>query len=216
VQLSAELTVSGLLVMPPAVRACYVLAHGAGAGMDHPSMRAAAAGLAKLGVATLRYQFPYMERGSRRPDPPPLCHATVRAAVAAAARLLPALPLIAGGRSFGGRMTSQAQALEPLAGVRGLAFLGFPLHPAGAPADTRARHLADIGIPLLFLQGTRDALAEQPLIEAVVARLGARATLSLVEGADHSFHVRSGSGRSDAQVLEEVLGRLAAWIDTLM
>jgi predicted alpha/beta-hydrolase family hydrolase len=210
-----ELSVSGLLFMPPAARACYVLAHGAGAGMEHPSMRAVAAGLANLGIATLRYQFPYMERGSRRPDQPPLCHATVRAAVAAAARLAPGLPLVAGGRSFGGRMTSQAQAIVPLAGVRGLAFLAFPLHPAGQPSDSRAAHLAEVSIPMLFLQGTRDALAERPLIEAVVARLGARATLGLVEDADHSFHVRTGSGRTDAQVLAGVLERLAAWIDAL-
>jgi predicted alpha/beta-hydrolase family hydrolase len=208
-------SVAGLLLVPAGARACYVLAHSAGAGMDHPSMRAIAAGLASLRIATLRYQFPYMQRGSRRPDAPPLCHATVRAAVAAAARLVPALPLVAGGRSFGGRMTSQAQALEPLAGVRGLAFLGFPLHPAGEPADTRARHLFEVAIPLLFLQGTRDALAERALLEAVVARLGARATLSLVDGADHSFHVASSSARTEPQVLEEVLGRLAAWIDTL-
>jgi len=210
------LSVSGLLLAPAGARACYVLAHSAGAGMEHPSMRAAAAGLARLGIATLRYQFPYLERGSRRPDPPALCQATVRAAVAAAARQLPALPLVAGGRSFGGRMTSQAQALEPLTGVRGLAFLGFPLHPAGEPADTRARHLSEIAIPLLFLQGTRDALAVRSLLEGVVARLGTRATLSLVEGADHSLHVPASSGRTDAQVLDEVLGRLAAWIDTLM
>ncbi|HEY2274317.1 MAG TPA: alpha/beta family hydrolase [Steroidobacteraceae bacterium] len=210
------LSVSGLLLAPAAARACYLLAHSAGAGMEHRSMRAVAAGLADLGIATLRYQFPYMERGSRRPDPPPLCHATVRAAVAAAARLLPALPLVAGGRSFGGRMTSQAQALEPLAGVRGLAFLGFPLHPAGEPADSRAQHLSEVSVPMLFLQGTRDALAERSLLGAVVARLGARATLSLVEGADHSFHVPAGSGRTDAQVLDDVLGRLAAWIDALM
>jgi predicted alpha/beta-hydrolase family hydrolase len=209
------LSVSGRLIMPSAARACYVLAHGAGAGMDHPSMRAIAAGLADLNVATLRYQFPYMERGSRRPDPPPLCHATVRAAVAAAARLAPQLPLIAGGRSFGGRMTSQAQALEPLAGVRGLAFLAFPLHPAGDPSEKRAEHLTRVAIPMLFLQGTRDALAQRELLEAVIARLGARATLSLIEEADHSFRVRASSGRSDAEVLDEVLRRLAAWIDTL-
>ena len=209
------LSVSGLLLAPTRARACYVLAHSAGAGIDHRSMRAVADGLAELDVATLRYQFPYMERGSRRPDPPPLCHATVRAAVAAAARALPALPLIAGGRSFGGRMTSQAQALEPLAGVRGLAFLGFPLHPAGEPSEQRAEHLARVPIPMLFLQGTRDALAERLLLEAVVERLGARATLSLVDGADHSFHVPRSGGRTDAQVLKEVLGQLAAWIDTL-
>jgi len=215
-QVSDGLSVSGLLVAPPAARACCVLAHSAGAGMEHASMRAVAAGLANLGVATLRYQFPYMERGSRRPDPPPLCHATVRAAVAAAGRLTPGLPLVAGGRSFGGRMTSQAQAIAPLAGVRGLAFLAFPLHPAGEPSDGRATHLSDVLVPMLFLQGTRDALAERALIEAVAARLGARATLSFIEQADHSFHVPASSGRKDAEVLAEVLRRLAAWIDTLM
>lgn len=210
-----ELSVSGLLLVPAAARACYVLAHGAGAGMDHPSMRVVAAGLADLGVATLRYQFPYMERGSRRPDPPPLCHATVRAAVAAAAQLAPGLPLVAGGRSFGGRMTSQAQAIEPLAGVRGLAFLGFPLHPAGEPSEQRAEHLSKVSIPMLFLQGTRDALAERSLLEAVAARLGRRATLSFIEQADHSFHVPASSGRKDAEVRAEALRRLAAWIDAL-
>jgi uncharacterized protein len=208
-----NLSVSGLLERPANARACYVLAHGAGAGMQHKSMAAVAVGLAALGIATLRYQFPYMEQGKRRPDPPPLCHATVRAAVAEAARLMPGLPLIAGGRSFGGRMTSQA--LAPLPGVRGLAFLAFPLHPAGAPSDTRAEHLARVSIPMLFLTGTRDALAERTLLEPVVARLGKPATLSLIEDADHSFHVRARSGRNDAQVLDEVLPRLAAWIDTL-
>jgi predicted alpha/beta-hydrolase family hydrolase len=211
-----DLAVSGLLAVPAAARACYVLAHSAGAGMQHASMRAVAAGLAELGIATLRYQFPYMERGSRRPDPPPLCQATVRAAVAEGARLLPGLPLVAGGRSFGGRMTSQAQSIEPLPGVRGLAFLGFPLHPAGAPSEQRAAHLSKVSIPMLFLQGTRDALAERALIEAVVARLGTRATLSLIEHADHSFHVPTRSGRTDAQVLTDVLQRLAAWIEALL
>lgn len=210
-----NLSVSGLLERPANARACYVLAHGAGAGMQHKSMAAVATGLAALGIATLRYQFPYMEQGKRRPDPPPLCHATVRAAVAQAARLVPGLPLVAGGRSFGGRMTSQAQALAPLPGVRGLAFLAFPLHPAGAPSDPRAEHLARVSIPMLFLTGTRDALAERTLLEPVVARLGQRATLSLIEDADHSFHVRAQSGRNDAQVLDDVLQRLAAWIDTL-
>jgi len=210
-----HLSVSGLLERPANARAGYVLAHGAGAGMQHKSMAAVAEGLAGLGIATLRYQFPYMEQGKRRPDPPPLCHATVRAAVAEAARLLPGLPLVAGGRSFGGRMTSQAQALAPLPGVRGLAFLAFPLHPAGAPSDTRAEHLARVSIPMLFLTGTRDALAERALLEPVVARLGGRATLSLIEDADHSFHVPARSGRNDAQVLDDVLQRLAAWIDTL-
>jgi predicted alpha/beta-hydrolase family hydrolase len=209
------LSVSGLLELPAAARACYVLAHGAGAGMQHKSMAAVTEGLAARGIATLRYQFPYMEQGKRRPDSPPLCHATVRAAVAQAARLAPGLPLVAGGRSFGGRMTSQAQALAPLPGVRGLAFLAFPLHPAGAPSDTRAEHLARVSIPMLFLTGTRDALAERALVEPLVARLGARATLSLIEDADHSFHVPARSGRNDAQVLDDVLQRLAAWIDTL-
>lgn len=209
------LTVSARWLAPVGARACYVLAHGAGAGMDHRSMREIAEGLAALGIATLRFQFPYVERGSRRPDPPPLCHATVRAAVAAAARLAPGLPLIAGGRSFGGRMTSQAQALEPLARVRGLAFVGFPLHPAGEPGDSRAAHLAEVLVPMLFLQGTRDALADPRLLAAVIARLGTRATLHQVEGADHSFHVRAGSGRTDAQVRKELLERLAAWIDAI-
>ena len=209
------LTVSARLLLPESARACYVLAHGAGAGMEHASMRAVATGLAGLRIATLRYQFPYMERGSRRPDPPPLCHATVRAAVAAAARLAPGLRLIAGGRSFGGRMTSQAQALEPLPGVRGLAFLGFPLHPAGEPGEKRAEHLLKVSIPMLFLSGTRDALAERALLEAVIARLGPRATLSLVEDADHSLHVPARSGRKDAEVLGEALARLAAWSEAL-
>ena len=210
------LSVSGLLTLPPAARACYVLAHGAGAGMRHPAMSAVAAGLAGLGVATLRYQFPYMERGSRRPDPPPLCHATVRAAVAAAARLAPALPLVAGGRSFGGRMTSQAQALEPLPGIRGLAFLGFPLHPAARPGDARAQHLSDVRIPLLFIQGTQDALAERARMETLVARLGPRAQLSWVEGADHSFHVPARSGRTDAQARSALLQALRTWMDALL
>ncbi len=214
-EVEENLAVSGLLERPANARACYVLAHGAGAGMQHQSMAAVAEGLAALGIATLRYQFPYREQGKRRPDPPPLCHATVRAAVAQAARLVPGLPLIAGGRSFGGRMTSQTQALAPLPGVRGLAFLAFPLHPAGAPSDARAAHLARVAIPMLFLTGTRDALAERTLLEPLVARLGGRATLSLIEDADHSFHVPARSGRNDAQVLEDALRRLAAWIDTL-
>jgi len=207
------LRVSARLEQPADARACYVLAHGAGAGMEHPFMRAAAHELGALGIATLRYQFPYMERRARRPDPPSLCHATVRAAVAEAARRAPALTLFAGGRSFGGRMTSQAQALEPLPAVRGLAFLGFPLHPAGRPSDERAQHLAQVRTPMLFLQGTRDALAERSRMEALVARLGAGATLSLVEDADHSFHVPARSGRSDAQVRSALLRVLCAWMD---
>ena len=210
------LRVSARLALPAAARACYVLAHGAGAGMDQPFLRATATELGALGIATLRYQFPYMERRSRRPDPAPLCQATVRAAVAAAARLAPALPLFAGGRSFGGRMTSQAQALEPLAGVRGLAFLGFPLHPAGRASDARAAHLAQVHIPMLFLQGSRDALAERSHLEALVRRLGARATLSLVDEADHSFHVPARTGRKDAEVRSALLRVLCAWLDSLL
>jgi len=215
-EVTASLGVAARLLRPPEARACYVLAHGAGAGMDHPSMRALAGGLATHGVATLRYQFPYMQRGSRRPDPPQLCHATVRAAVAAVARLAADLPCIAGGRSFGGRMTSQAQALEPLPGVRGLAFLGFPLHPAGQPGQSRAAHLADVHVPLLFLQGSNDALAEPALLRALVGRLGESATLSLMEDADHSFHVRKKSGRSDADVRSAMLQSLVQWLDRLL
>jgi predicted alpha/beta-hydrolase family hydrolase len=205
--------VSGLLTQPSRPRACYVFAHGAGAGMAHSSMETIAAGLAERGIATLRYQFPYMEKGSKRPDPPAVAHAAVRAAVAEAVRCCPALPLIAGGKSFGGRMTSQAQAKTPLTGVRGLAFLGFPLHPAGKPSSDRAKHLADVKIPMLFLQGTRDALAELNLLEPVVKGLGSRATLHLSDGADHSFHVLKSSGRNDREAMREVLDAFAAWVD---
>lgn len=208
--------VSGLLIRPAGARAAYVFAHGAGAGMNHKSMAEIAAGLAARGIATLRYQFPYMENGSKRPDSPTVAHAAVRAAVAEAGRCCEGLPLIAGGKSFGGRMTSQAQALSPLAGVRGLAFLGFPLHPAGKPSSDRARHLAEIEIPMLFLQGTRDALAELSLLEPVVKKLGRLATLHLVREADHSFHVLKRSGRNDAEVLDEVLDAFAAWVDGII
>lgn len=205
--------VSGLLQAPPRARACYVLAHGAGAGMAHPFMAAVATGLGERDIASLRYQFPYMERGGKRPDLPQLAHATVRAAVAEALRLLPELALIAGGKSFGGRMTSQAQAAAPLQGVRGLAFLGFPLHPAGRPSQDRGKHLFDVRIPMLFLQGTRDTLAMQGELEPLCEALGARATLKLFQDADHSFHVPARSGRTDAQVRNEMLDVLAAWID---
>jgi uncharacterized protein len=208
--------VSGLLEAPPRARACYVLAHGAGAGMRHPFMAAVAAALAQRDIATLRYQFPYMEQGSKRPDAPKLAHATVRAAAAEAGRLLPNLPLIASGKSFGGRMTSQAQAASSLPGVRGLAFLGFPLHPVGKPSQDRAKHLFDVRIPMLFLQGTRDALAVLDQLEPVCAALGERATLKLWDGADHSFHVPAWSGGKDAQVLDEMMDVLAAWTDTLI
>ena len=206
-------SVSGLLIRPAKARACYVFAHGAGAGMTHSFMETAAQGLAERGVASLRYQFPYMEKGSKRPDPPGIAHAAVRAAVTEAARCCPGLRLIAGGKSFGGRMTSQAQAGAPLDGVAGLAFFGFPLHPAGKPSADRAKHLADVKIPMLFLQGTRDTLAELALLEPVVKRLGPKATLHRVEGADHSFHVPARSGRNDGEVMSEILDAFAGWID---
>ena len=205
-------TVSALLQSPPAPRACYVLAHGAGAGMAHAFMAEVADGLVQRGIATLRYQFPYMERGSKRTDPPAVAHAAVRAAVAHAAGRFPSLPLFAGGKSFGGRMTSQAQSLAPLPGVAGLVFLGFPLHPAGAPSSERARHLFDVRVPMLFVQGTRDKLAEFDRIEKLVAELGPTATLLRIAEADHSFHVLVRSGRSDAEVMAEVLDGAAAWM----
>jgi hypothetical protein len=205
-------SVSALLIRPGQARACFVLAHGAGAGMTHPSLEAVATGLGARGIATLRYQFPYMEKGSKRPDPPAVAHATVRAAVAEAGRCCAGMTLIAGGKSFGGRMTSQAQAKAPLAGVRGLAFLGFPLHPAGKPSSERAEHLADIDIPMLFIQGTRDKLAELSLLQPVLDGLGPLASLHPVKEADHSFHVPARSGRKDREVMDEVLDAIAAWI----
>ena len=204
--------VSGLLQNPRGAHAGYVVAHGAGAGMGHPFMAAIANELAQRGIATLRYQFPYMERGSKRPDSPKLAQATVRAAVAEAARLLPKLALFAGGKSFGGRMTSQAQAAAPLPGVRGLAFLGFPLHAPGRPSDERAEHLFEVEVPMLFLQGTRDEFADLALLEPVVEKLGPRATLQTFQDANHSFHVPARSGRKDAQVRAQMLDVLAAWI----
>jgi uncharacterized protein len=202
--------VSALLLRPDAARACFVFAHGAGAGMTHSFMEAFAAGLCRHSIASLRFQFPYMEKGSKRPDPPAIAQAAVRAAVAEARRHCPDLPLIAGGKSFGGRMTSQAQAAAPLEEVRGLAFLGFPLHPSGKPSSDRAAHLARVHIPMLFLQGTRDSLAETDLIESVVKGLSS-ATLHLVDGADHSFHVLARSGRKDSEVLGEILDVFASW-----
>jgi predicted alpha/beta-hydrolase family hydrolase len=204
-------SVSGLLTRPSKSLACFAFAHGAGAGMVHPFMEKVAAGLGERHVATLRYQFPYMEKGSKRPDSPAVAHAAVRAAVAEAARRCEGVPLIAGGKSFGGRMTSQAQALQPLAGVRGLAFFGFPLHPTGKPSNERAKHLADVDVPMLFLQGTRDALAELTLLEPVVKSLGRSATLHPVRDADHSFHVLARSGRNDGEVMNEILDAFAAW-----
>jgi predicted alpha/beta-hydrolase family hydrolase len=205
-------TVSGLLQTVEESRACYVFAHGAGAGMTHRFMETVAQGFAERRIATLRYQFLYMEQGGKRPDPPKLAHAAVRAAVAEAGRLLPGVPLFAGGKSFGGRMTSQAQALTPLENVAGLIFFGFPLHGAGKPSDERAKHLFDVKIPMLFLQGTRDELATLSLIEGVCAKLGRNATLRLFQGGDHSFHVPRSSGRTDAEVLGEMLDISADWI----
>ena len=184
--------------------------------MDHPFMVAVAAELARRGIATLRYQFPYMERGARRPDPPQLAQTTVSAAVTAALRLLPELPLIGGGKSFGGRMTSQTQAKAPLQGVCGLAFLGFPLHPAGQPSQNRAEHLLQVQIPMLFLQGTRDTLASLDQLEPLCKKLGRRATLKLFSDADHSFHVPARTGRTETQVLGDVLDTLAVWLDSVI
>lgn len=208
-------TVSALLVRPRDALVLYVLAHGAGAGMRHRFLEGIAAALAERHVATLRYQFPYVELGKRRPDPPHVAQRTVRAAVAAAHDAAPNLLLVAGGKSFGGRMTSEAQAEDALPGVRGLAFLGFPLHAAGRPNDARARHLAQVTVPMLFLQGTRDALAELALLRGVCGRLEDRVTLHVVEGGDHSFKVPKSSGRSDDDVLGELADAVAAWTRTL-
>jgi predicted alpha/beta-hydrolase family hydrolase len=215
IEIGNAASVSALLIRPTAARACFVFAHGAGAGITHPFMETVAAGLGERSVATLRYQFPYMEKASKRPDPPATAHAAVRAAVAEAGRHCADLRLIAGGKSFGGRMTSQAQATAPLAGVHGLAFLGFPLHPAGKPSSDRARHLADVHVPMLFLQGTRDNLAELSLLEPVVKNLGPSASLHRVEGADHSFHVPARSGRNDGEVMREILDTFANWIEAI-
>jgi predicted alpha/beta-hydrolase family hydrolase len=208
--------ISGLLSIPTGSRACYVMGHGAGAGMTHPFLAGLAGELGARRIATLRYQFPYMEEGRRRPDPPPLAHAAIRAVIAEAGIRAPGLPLFAGGKSFGGRMTSQAQALQPLDAVRGLIFLGFPLHPAARPSAERARHLGEIGIPMLFLQGTRDRLADLDLLRPVLAQLGSRGRLEIIEDADHGFHVPARSGIDDAAVRRTLGLRIAAWIDQLL
>ena len=205
-------TVSGLWQAPEGARAALVLAHGAGVGMAHRSMAAIADGLEQRGVASLRYQFPYMEKGGKRVDPPAVAHTAVRAAVATALELAGDLPLFAGGRSFGGRMTSQAQAKAPLEGVRGLVFFAFPLHPAGKAGVERAAHLNDVNLPMLFVQGTRDALAELELLQGVVSGLGQRATLKLLVDADHSFHVPAKTGRKDAEVMDEALDVVVSWM----
>jgi uncharacterized protein len=215
IEIGDKASVSALLIRPPRARAFYVFAHGAGAGMAHPFMAKFADGLGQRGVASLRYQFPYMEKGSKRPDPPAVAHAAVRAAVAEAGRQCHQVKLIAGGKSFGGRMTSQAQAAKPLPGVLGLAFVGFPLHPAGKPSSDRTKHLGDIKIPMLFLQGTRDSLAELTLLEPVVKGLAPLASLHLAREADHSFHVLARSGRNDTEVMDEILDAFVAWADGL-
>jgi predicted alpha/beta-hydrolase family hydrolase len=213
IKIDDERTVSGLLTLPKGARAIYVLAHGAGAGMTHPFLAKFAALMAERGIATLRYQFPYMEAGSRRPDSPKVAEAAVRAAVAEAARHK--LPIIAGGKSFGGRMTSQAEAHGAM-GVAGLAFLGFPLHPPGAPATTRADHLADVKVPMLFLQGTKDEFAEMDLLRPVIKALGKRATLHLIPEANHSFRVPAKTGRKEPEIMAELADTLASWADGLI
>lgn len=212
INLGEDRTVSGLWMSPEDPVAVLVLAHGAGAGMAHKSMTAIADGLAERDVATLRYNFPYMERGSKRPDTPAVAHEAVRAAVAQAARLAPDLPLFAGGRSFGGRMTSQAQAADALPKVRGLVFFAYPLHPPAKPGVERAEHLSEIEIPQLFLQGSRDEFARLDLLQATVDRLGGLATLKLLDAADHAFHVPAKTGRQDAEVLSEALDTARAWM----
>jgi len=204
--------VNHLLVAPPNARALLVLAHGAGSGMRHAFLEKIAQALAERGVATFRYEFLYMEQRKGRPDPPAVAETRVREAVQEAARVAPGLPLFAGGKSFGGRMTSQAQAHEPLPGVRGLVFLGFPLHPPGRPGTARAEHLDDVQIPMLFLQGTRDDFAGLDLLRPVVARLDMRATLHLVEGGDHSFKVLKKTGRTDVAVMEDLADTIASWV----
>jgi predicted alpha/beta-hydrolase family hydrolase len=212
IEVNAVTRVSGLLYSGAESKACFVVAHGAGAGMSHPFMANLATDLGKRGIATLRYQFPYMEKHGRRPDPPALCHATVRAAVGAARALLPALPLFAGGKSFGGRMTSQAQAADPLPEVRGLAFLGFPLHPPKQPSDSRAAHLLKVQVPMLFLQGARDLFAEPELLNPLITLLAERATLILLPDADHSFHVPARSTFTDSQINGDMIDGLSGWI----
>jgi uncharacterized protein len=211
-QIEGVAQVSALLCAPAEAWAAYVFAHGAGAGMTHAFMARFAAGLAERGIASLRYQFPYMEAGSRRPDVPKVAHAAVRAAVTEAAQRLPGLPLFAGGKSFGGRMSSQAQALSPLPGVRGLVFVGFPLHAAGKPSNERAKHLFDLQLPMLFLQGTRDELAALDLLQSLLQEIGSRATLALFNDADHAFHVRVRSGTNDAQTMAAMVETTAHWM----
>ena len=215
VTVNEKITVSALIQVPAKSRALYVFAHGAGAGMEHAFMAAFSSELAARGIGTLRFNFPYLDQGSRRPDPPALCHATIRAAVALARRRWPRLKIIAGGKSFGGRMTSQAQADEPLVGVSGLAFVGFPLHPPTQPSTKRADHLKDVQVPMLFLQGTRDDLADLKKLKPVIRKLGKRATLKLCQEADHGFHVLKRSGRTNDEVMSELADAFVAWADAI-
>ena len=208
--------VSGILIVPPQAATCFVVAHGAGAGMLHSFMQNLAMDLATRSVATLRYQFPYMEKHGRRPDPPALCHATVRAAVDIARARLPGMPLLAGGKSFGGRMTSQAQAAAPLLGVQGLVFLGFPLHPPREPSDARGEHLARVQVPMLFVQGARDSYAESRFLNPLIERLGARATLNLLPDADHSFHVPARGAVSPAQINAAMIDGIMNWAGVII
>jgi len=207
--------VSAILIRPAAARWLYVFGHGAGAGLRHPFMEDAATALAGRGFATFRYQFAYQEKGSRRIDPQPILLATVRAAIDAAREAAPDLPLLAGGKSMGGRMTSLAASKDPLDGVKGVAFFGFPLHPAGAPGQGRADHLAQVAVPMLFLQGTRDTLADLDLLRPVIDNLGPRATLHVVDGADHGFNVLKRSGRTPADVMDELTRTMEGWAETL-
>jgi len=207
--------VSALLLRPDNARWLLLLAHGAGAGMRHPFMESLACELAAARIATLRYQFPYMELRRNRPDSSVILTATVVAALHTAQKVAPGLPIIAGGKSMGGRMTSQAAAKSLLPGVRGLVFFGFPLHPPNAPATKRADHLAEVPVPMLFLQGTRDTLADLVLLRPIIKKLSTRATLHIVESADHSFHVLKRSGKTDGGVLTELAQTTAAWADSL-
>jgi len=212
IRIDAATSVSALWDKPRDPKAAFILAHGAGAGMTHKHMAATAEGLAARGIAVLRFNFPYMEKGSKRPDSPAIAHAAIRAAITQGQKFAGDLPLFAGGRSFGGRMTSQAQAEEPLPTVRGLVFFAWPLHPAGKPGTDRAEHLAKVKLPMVFLQGTADTLAETHLLKPTVASLGKRAKLHLVEHADHSFHVPTRTGRKDPEVLDEILDVARDWM----
>ena len=216
IPLEGGASLDALLDAPPAPRAAYLMAHGAGAGMTHPFLAAMASELAARGVATLRFQFPAMQRGSKRPDAPAVAQSAVRSAAAFAGTVLPGVPLVAGGKSFGGRMSSMAQAHAPLPGVAALAFLGFPLHPAGQPSDARAAHLGEVRVPMLFLQGSRDALADLALLRPVVDRLGPLATLAVFDDADHAFHVPAKSGRRDADVRAALADAFAEWLETVV